>query len=191
MRGLCAVPLICCEDFCEDVGQLVSTVFQTDWCNTIWAWWFFSFSASGRPGALRLRWSDLQLWGRGGLLELLMVVWRGVQSGWWVFFQTCNRTHLNRLPVVDSTQWWWMVSCSCLSLSDLSTLMLNHWKRIGSLAYRNNSFLPPWSPFPGYIWPVYTRCYPPSCKHLLWPDRAVWVFQWTMVCRCCRLNKSR
>ncbi len=29
-------------DLCEDGGQLVSTGFQTDWCNTIWARCFLS-----------------------------------------------------------------------------------------------------------------------------------------------------
>ncbi len=33
-----------------------------------------------------------------------MVVWRGVQGGCGVFFQTCNRTHSDHLPVVDSPQ---------------------------------------------------------------------------------------
>ncbi len=106
------------------------------------------------------------------------------------FFQICNRTHSDCLPVVDSPQCWGMVSCSWLSLSDLSTLMLNHWNRIGSLAYWNNSSLLLWSPFPVCIWPVYTRLYPPFCKHFLWPDGAVWVLQWTVVCHCCRLNES-
>ncbi len=54
-----------------------------------------------------------------------MVVWRGVQGGCGVFFQTCNRARSNRLPVVDSPQCWEMVSCSWLSLSDLSTLVLS------------------------------------------------------------------
>ncbi len=76
---------------------------------------------------------------------------------------------------------WW-----CLSY--LSTLKQNLWKRTWSLASRNNFSLPLWSPFPVCIWPVYTRLYPPSFKHLLWPDGAVWVLQWTMVCHCCRLN---
>ncbi len=80
---------------------------------------FFSFSASGRPGTPHLRCSELQVWGRGGLLEVLLVVWRGVQSGCGVFFQTCSRTHSDRLPVVDSPQCWGMMSCSWLSLSDL------------------------------------------------------------------------
>ncbi len=84
---------------------------------------------------------ELQVWRRGRLLEVLMVVWRGVQSGCGVFFQICNRSHSDCLPVVDSPQCWGMVSCSWLSLSDLSTLMLSHWKRIGSLAYQNNSSL--------------------------------------------------
>ncbi len=35
-----------------------------------------------------------------------MVVWRDVQSGCGVFFQTCNRTHQNHLPVVDFPQCW-------------------------------------------------------------------------------------
>ncbi len=29
-----------------------------------------------------------------------------------VFFKTCNRTHSDRLPVVDSLQCWGMVSCN-------------------------------------------------------------------------------
>ncbi len=29
-----------------------------------------------------------------------------------VFFQTCNRTNSDRLPVVDSPQCWGMVSCN-------------------------------------------------------------------------------
>ncbi len=33
-----------------------------------------------------------------------MVVWRGVQSGCGMFFQTCSRTHSDHLPVVDSPQ---------------------------------------------------------------------------------------
>ncbi len=76
---------------------------------------------------------------------------------------------------------WGVVFCCWLSLSDLSTLMLCHWNRIRSLAYRNNSSLPLWSPFSMYIWPVYIRYYPPPCKDLLWPDGAVWVLQWTIV----------
>ncbi len=105
-------------------------------------------------------------------------------------FQTCNRTHSDCLPVVDSPQCWGMVSCKWWCLSYLSTLKQNHWKRFGSLAYRNNSSLIFWSPFPVCIWPVYSRLYPLFCKHLLWPDRAVGVLHWTMVCRCCRLNES-
>ncbi len=145
----------------------------------------FPFSAFGRPGTPCLCWSELQVWGRWGMLE---VVWRGVQSRCGVFFQICNRTHSDCLPVVDSPRCWGMVSCSW-SLSDISTLMMSHWKRIGSLAHRNNSSLLLWYPFPVCIWPVYTRLYPPSCKHLLWPDGAVWVLQWTMVFHCCRLNE--
>ncbi len=115
------------EDLCEDGGQLVSTGFQTGWCHTVWAW---CLSCSfWRPGAHHLHWYGVQVWGRWGLLEVLMV-----------FFQTCNRTHSDRLPVVDSPQCWGMVSCSWC-LSDLSTLKPCHWKRTGSLAYRNNSSL--------------------------------------------------
>ncbi len=41
-----------------------------------------------------------------------MVVWRGVQGGGvGCFFQICNRTHSDRLPVVDSLQCWRMVYC--------------------------------------------------------------------------------
>ncbi len=142
---------------------------------------FFSFSASGRPGTPRLQWSELQVWGRGGLLEVLMVV----QSGCGVFFQICNRTHSDCLPVVHSPQCWGMVSCNWWCLSNLSTLNQNHWKRIGSLAYHNNSSLLLWSPFPVCIWPVYSILSLPPCEHLLWPDEAVWVLKWTMVCHCC------
>ncbi len=88
----------------KDGGHLVSTGFQAGWCDTVWAWCFFSFSVSGRPGAPRLSLSELQVWGRGELLEVLMVVWRGVQSRCGVFFQICNRTHSACLPVVDSPQ---------------------------------------------------------------------------------------
>ncbi len=77
-----------------------------------------------------------------------------------VFFQTCNRTHSDRLPVVDYPQYWRMVSCNWWCISYLSTLKQNHWKRILSLACQNNSSLPLWSPFPMSIWPVYSRRYP-------------------------------
>ncbi len=50
--------------------------------------------------------------GERGLLEVLMVVWRGVQGGCGVFFQTCSKRHSNRLLVVDSPQCWGMVSCN-------------------------------------------------------------------------------
>ncbi len=115
----------------------------------------------------------------------------GLQEVWMVSFQTCSRTHSDRLPVVDFPQCWGMVSCNGWCLLYLSTLKQNHWKRICSLACQNNSSLPLWCPFPVCIWPVYTRLYPPFCKHLHWPDGAVWVLQWSMVCRCCRLNESR
>ncbi len=59
------------EDLCEDGDQLVSAGFQTGWSDIVCAWCFFSFSASGSPGTPRLRWSELQVWGRGGLLEVL------------------------------------------------------------------------------------------------------------------------
>ncbi len=62
------------------------------------------FLCFGRPGTYRIRCSELQVWGRGGLLEVLMVVWRGVQSGCGVFFQTCSRTHSDCLSVADR-QW--------------------------------------------------------------------------------------
>ncbi len=49
---------------------------------------------------------------RGGLLEVLMDVWRGVQCGCGVFFQTYSKTHSNHLSVVDSPEYWGMVSCN-------------------------------------------------------------------------------
>ncbi len=45
------------------------------------------------PGARHLLLSAVQVRRSGGMQEL-----------WMVFFQTCNRTHSNRLPVVDSLQ---------------------------------------------------------------------------------------
>ncbi len=68
------------------------------------------------------------------------VVWRGVQGGCGVFFQTCSRTRSDHLPVVDSPQCWRMVSCSWWSLSDLSTLILSHWNRIESLFFQNKKY---------------------------------------------------
>ncbi len=50
--------------------------------------------------------------GESGLLEVLMVVWRGVQGGCGVFIQTYSKSHSNRLLVVDSPQCWGMVSCN-------------------------------------------------------------------------------
>ncbi len=47
-----------------------------------------------------------------------------------VIFQTCNRTHSDRLPVVDSPESWGMVSCNWKCLLYLSTLKQNHWKII-------------------------------------------------------------
>ncbi len=36
----------------------------------------------------------------------------GVQGRCGVFFQTCNKTHSDRLPIVDSPECWGMVSCN-------------------------------------------------------------------------------
>ncbi len=41
-----------------------------------------------------------------------MVVWRGLQDGCGVFFQTYSKNNSNRLPVVDSPECWVMVSCN-------------------------------------------------------------------------------
>ncbi len=41
-----------------------------------------------------------------------MVVWRGVQGGCGLFFQTNSKTHSDRLAVVDSPQCWGVVSCN-------------------------------------------------------------------------------
>ncbi len=162
------------EDLCEDGASWSAQDFRQAGVTPSGPG---SFSCSfWGPVAHYLHWSGVQVWGRWGLLEVLMM-----------FFQTCNRTHSDRLPVVDFPQYWGMVSCSWWYLSDLSTLKPCHWKRIGSLAYRNN--LPLWSPFPVCIWPVYTRICSHSCEHLLWPDGTVRVLQWTMVCHCFRLNE--
>ncbi len=72
-----------------------------------------SFSCSfWRPGACHLLLSAVQVWGRWGLQEV-----------WMVFFQTCSRTHSERLPVVDSPDCWGMVSCIWQFFSYLSTLL--------------------------------------------------------------------
>ncbi len=140
------------EDLCEYGGQLVSTGFQTDWCHTVWAWCLSSLVLS--EDLAHIIFTDLECrWGE-----------MGVAGSVYGVFQTCNRTHSDRLLVVDSPQRWGMVSCSWWCLSDLSTLKPCHWKRIGSLTHRNNSSLPLWSPFPVCIWPVYTRICSHSCK---------------------------
>ncbi len=91
-----------------------------------------SFSCSfWRHGAHHLLLSAVQVWGRGGLQEV-----------WMVFFQTCNRTHSDHLPDVDSAECWGMVSCYWWCLLYLSTLDQNHWKRNCSLACQNYSSLP-------------------------------------------------
>ncbi len=127
-------------------GSWVSTGLKTDWCHTIWAW---CLPSGTRPGTRHPLLSAVQVWGRGGLQEV-----------WMAFFQTCNRTYSDRLPVVDSPQCWGMVSCNWWCFSDLFTLKQNHWKRISTLAFQNNSSLPLWSPFPVCIWPVFTRLCP-------------------------------
>ncbi len=45
----------------------------------------FFLSVSGRPGAPHLRLSELQVWGRGGLLEVLMVCGKVFRAGVGVF----------------------------------------------------------------------------------------------------------
>jgi len=82
MKGLRTVPVI---DDLEDEGQLVSTGFQTGWCDTIWAWCFFPFLLPEDLAHLVL--ADLNCrCGRGGFLEVLMVVWRVVQGRCGEFF---------------------------------------------------------------------------------------------------------
>ncbi len=175
MRGLRTVPVICWRSVWRwgpagqhrFLGRLVTHRLGLVPSFSCYFW---------RPGAHHLLWSAVQ---------------KG-ERGWceWCFFQTCNITHSDRLRVVDSPVFWGMVSCNCWCLSEVSTLKQNHWEIICSIACQNNSSLPLWSPFPVCIWPVYTRLYPPFCKHLLWTDWAVWVLQWTTVCRCCKLDES-
>ncbi len=153
------------EDLCEDGGQLVSTGFEADWCHTVWAWCLPSLLLSEDLVQVVFTYLQCRCGGEGVAGGV-----NGVQI-------VCQLLILH-----SAGGWWW-----CLSY--LSTLKQNHWKMICSLVCQNNSSLTLWSPFPVCIWPVYTRLYPPFCKHLLWPDRAVWVLQWTMVCRCCRLNE--
>ncbi len=128
------------EDICEDGGQLVSTGFQTSWCDTVWAWCFFPFLLLEDLAHLVFADLNCTCGGEGGCWRCFVVVWRGVQGGCGVFFQTCSRTRSDHLPVVDSPQCWRMVSCSWWSLSDLSTLMLSHWNRIVSLFFQNKKY---------------------------------------------------
>ncbi len=149
MRGLRSAPVICWRSVWRwgPAGQhRISDRLVSHRLGLV-----LSFSCSfWRPGARHFHLFSVQVWGRGGLLEVLMVVWRGVKGGCGVVFQTCSRTHSDRLPVVDSLQCWGMVSCNWWCLSDLSTLKQNHWKRICSLAFQNNSSLPLWSPFTSF-----------------------------------------
>ncbi len=176
MKGLHTVPVICWRSLWgwgQDARHRMSDKLVWHRLGLV----FFSFSASERPSTIHFHWSELQV-----LLEVLMVVWRDVQveCGMFFFFFICNRTH-SVLPIVDSPQCWGMVSCNWWCLSYLSTLKQNHWKRIGSLAYRNKSSLLLWSPLPVCIWSVYTILYPPSCKHLLWPDEEFCSEPWFVI----------
>ncbi len=51
------------------------------------------FCSLWRPGAHHHHLFSVQVWGIVGLLEVLMVVWKGVQGGCGVYFQTYNKTH--------------------------------------------------------------------------------------------------
>ncbi len=164
MRGLCTAPVICWRSVWRrrPASQLV--VFRQA-----------GVTPSGLGAFLLLFF--LKTWSTSSsLICSAGVGGGGLQEGRMVFFQTCNRTHSDHLPIVDSPQCWGMVFCNWWCLSDLSTLRQNHWKIICSLVFQNNSSLPLWSPFPVCIWPVYTTRCPPSCKHLLWPDGAVLSF---------------
>ncbi len=158
MKGLRTAPVICWISLWS-WGQLVSTGFRKA-IVTPSGPGAFSFSASRRSGSLIF--ADLNCrCGERGVAGGVIIVWRCVQSGVWVFFfQICNRTHSDCLPVVDSSTVLGMVSCNWWSLSYLSTLKQNNWKRIGSLAYRNNSSVLFWSNFYSVIWPVYTDFIP-------------------------------
>ncbi len=75
------------EDLYEDGGEQVSTGFQTGWCDTVWAWCFFPFLLPKDLAQLVFADLNCRCGGDGGLLEVLMVVWRGIQSGCGVFFK--------------------------------------------------------------------------------------------------------
>ncbi len=78
------------EDLCEDGGQLVSTGFKAGWWHTFW--YFPSFALS--EDLAHVIFTDFQCSvGERGLLEVLMVVWRGVLGGCVVFFQTYSKIH--------------------------------------------------------------------------------------------------
>ncbi len=74
-------------------GQLVSTGFKAGWSHTFWSWCFPSFILSEDLAHVIFTYFLVQVWRRGGLLEVLMVVWRGVQGRCGVFFQTYSKTH--------------------------------------------------------------------------------------------------
>ncbi len=162
MRGLRTAPVICWRSVWRWGGSWSTQVFRQ------------AGDKLSCPGAFLLlfflkTWhtSSSLIWivvvGERGVAGVVwMVVWRGVQGGCGVIFQTYSKRHSNRLPGIDSPECWGMVSCNWWYLSYLFTLKHRHWKIICSLACQNNTSLPLWSPFPGCIWPVCTRLYPLS-----------------------------
>ncbi len=81
----------------------MSAGFQAGWCHTVWAWCLSSLVLS--EDLAHIIFTDLQC--RRGEM--------GVAGGVNGVFQTCSRTHSDRLPVVDSPQCWgW-----CLVVGDV------------------------------------------------------------------------
>lgn len=109
----------CSSVLLEDGGQLFSTGVQTGWCHTIWAWCLSSLVLS--EDLTHIIFTDLKhRRGRGGLQEVLMVVWRDGQSVCTVLdgqngcgeFQIYSKTHPGLQQVIESPQCRGMVSCS-------------------------------------------------------------------------------
>ncbi len=110
--------------------------------------------SSGQPFMLRRLGSS---WGFGALLKGTSVVVLRVERALYI-----HCPHLQFLPA-----------------RDLNPQPLDYETESLTVRPQLPHDLPLWSPFPVCIWPVYTRLCSHSCKHLLWPDRAVWVLQWT------------
>ncbi len=92
------------SDLLKICGKMVSSwSAQVLWQagDTVWAWCFPSFVLFEDLAHVIFAYLQCRCGGGGG--------GAGGVNG---VFQTCNRTHSDRLPVVDSPECWGMVSCN-------------------------------------------------------------------------------